>query len=132
MPDGKIIQDQIVQPTVAPPHYDIWGTGKFNVLVIDTVSENLYDANADAVRVSAFDLIRAVFGGSGALTYFIKKDGGAYGAGHTDAREEYLSYACADVGLKTIVLKVKDALDNYTPEVKCYVNVQDNAAVCGA
>lgn len=78
--------------------------------------------------VSVRDCIMAIQGGTPPYTYFIKKSGGAYGAGNTDPTEERLSYAFADVGLCSFEIQISDSAAKST-SVVLYILIQDNKPI---
>jgi hypothetical protein len=113
---------------------------------------NLYDPNSDGVLrlltisgfatsleaegvggngkayISARDVIMAVQGGTPPFTYYLKKDGGSYGAGHADPTAERLSYSYSDVGMVSFWIKISDSAGKST-STNNYITLQDNKPI---
>jgi hypothetical protein len=86
------------------PHYSP-GSGDWNVIAHLTFS----CFPNGTVKISAFDLVRSVQGGAASPTYtfYIRKDGAAYGAGHSNPKDEYVTFSSPEVSPETNLVYVK-------------------------
>jgi len=88
------------------------------------------NGTSDTVRVTAYDLIRSVHGGSTSLplTYMMSKNNVDW-TSNTDPFACYLEFNCDDLGGLPVYVKVEDGTNNGQPVV-AYITVQDNGVIC--
>lgn len=101
------------------------GSEPFNVYVIGQVNFYITGAYGQTTKVSARDVIKGLRGGvaSPTYTYYVKKDGGSYGAGNSDPTAEYVTYDGDEVGFQTMYVKVSDGTTT-TTEQALFVSVE--------
>ena len=85
-------------------------TDDIQAITVGSINIALRDDGAGngVARITATDVIQAVKGGVAPYTYFIRKNGGAFGAGSTDPRSEFIALTIADVGALSVEIEVTD------------------------
>ena len=106
------------------PHYSK-GDGNFNVMLGGYLSVYITGAYGEAVKVSAFDVIVSMQGGVAkpSYTFYIRKVGGAFGAGNSDPTAEYVTFDGDEVGTQLVEVKVSDGTTE-TVEAQISVIIQ--------
>lgn len=106
------------------PHYSK-GDGNFNVILAGYLSVYITGDYGEAVKISAFDTIRAMQGGVAkpSYTFYIRKLGGEFGAGNADPTAEYVTFDGDEVGVQVVEVKVSDGTTE-TVEAQMSVVVQ--------
>jgi len=85
-------------------------TDDIQAVSLTTASVALRDDGAGngVARITAADLIVSVKNGTAPYTYFLRRNGGAFGAGNADPRSEFIAFTSADVGTVTLDFEVTD------------------------
>lgn len=112
-------------PEFGIPHYDK-GSGELEI----TCSNNIVvSVNSDPrnAKVCALDVIRSMHGGaaSPSYTYYMRREGGSYGAGNSDPTAEAITFTTVDAGVVLIWTTVFDGDSSQALEVQTAVVVTD-------
>lgn len=124
----------IVEPeSSTPPIYDPFGNGEKGLSVIATIalSVNTAVGGGQIAFVTAADVIRTIYGSPVLpITYYLRLNGGAYGAGNTDPENELLQFNCDDLGAIDCFVKIIDADTEEWCEVPFQVTLGDGCTIC--
>lgn len=114
--------------------------GYYDLVVHGTLYMAPNSDQAESMVITAFDVIRSIHGVPvQPITYFLRTDAGAYGAGNTNPKAEMLTFDCEDVqgGAVACFVKIIDSTDPApiewceVPFVVQFQDGSDDCEICG-
>ena len=116
-----------------PPIYDPDGSAIKGIAIIGSIGLSVQDdgAGGQIAFVTAADVIKTIYGRPiRPITYYLKPNGGAYGAGHNDPEDERLEFNCDDLGAINCNVKIVDANAETWCEAPFVVSLEDGCTLC--
>jgi hypothetical protein len=101
--------------------------------LIQGISKNVVELAPELgiCRTSVQEYARVVGGGTAPYEFAITRHSTPFGAFFSDPQDAILELNCADIGLVQIQIMIRDSLLQNSDIVDTWIQVTDNASVCG-